>query len=183
MYALKTERNLIWLLLLNVTMFALHMFVNYSGMLYFCQLTNISSVYVILNFSLSVILHERKSSHKTRRFLSNLHLMTLSLEAIVFLGFWGLRIFFSKGIIHPTIERTFMVELMSTWVHGGSLLTMFYFIKTDQIVLVSNKNEKYCFHLFWGIPYFILQFVHWFCTGEHVYGFLKYFTWVQLFVF
>ena len=146
-------------------MFLLHIIVNYRNLLYFCQLTNLSSVFVILNFLLSVVLHERKSSHKTRKFLSNFHLMTLSLEAVVFIGFWGLRIFFSKGIIDPRYERTFMVETLSTWVHGGSLLTMFYFVKTDQIVLVPNKSEKYFVHLFWSVPYFFLQFIHWYVSG------------------
>ena len=99
-----------------------------------------TSLLVVLNFFLSAFLHERKSSHSTRKFLSSLHLMTLSMEAIVFIGFWGLRVFFNKGIIDPREQRTILVEILSSWVHGGSFITMFYFVKTDQIVLVKNKS-------------------------------------------
>ena len=76
-----------------------------------------------------------------------------------------------------------MIEALSTWVHGGSLLTMFYFIKTDQIVMVQSKYEKYFVYMRWGFVYLFMQFIHWYVSGEHVYGFLKYFTWVQLIVF
>ena len=60
---------------------------------------------------------------------------------------------------------------------------MFYFIKTDRIVLETKKRKKYFFHMCWGIPFIILQYLHWYFSGEHVYGFLKYFDWLQLFVF
>lgn len=137
MYAIKADRTLIGLLLLNVVMFAAHIAVNYESILYFCQLTNLTSLLVVFNFLLSVVLHEKKSSHSTRKFLSSLHLMTLSMEAVVFIGFWGLRVFFNKGIIDPKEQRTVLIEVLSSWVHGGSLLTLFYFIKTDQIVMVA----------------------------------------------
>ena len=35
----------------------------------------------------------------------------------------------------------------------------------------------------WGIPFILLQYLHWHFSGEHVYGFLKYFDWLQLVVF
>lgn len=38
-------------------------------------------------------------------------------------------------------------------------------------------------HLCWGIPFLFLQYLHWNLTGEHVYNFLKEFSWVQLGVF
>ena len=60
---------------------------------------------------------------------------------------------------------------------------MFYFIKTDRIVLETRKRQKYFFHLCWGVPFIILQYAHWRFTGEHVYGFLKYFDWLQLITF
>ena len=73
--------------------------------------------------------------------------------------------------------------MLTTWVHGGACLTMFYFIKIDQIVLEPRKRVKYLLHLCWGIPYVFIQYMNWYLTGEHVYGFLKYFNWVQLIVF
>ena len=99
------------------------------------------------------------------------------------IGFWGLRIFFNKGIINPNYERTLLVEALSVYVHGGSFLTMFYFVNNNQVVLVTSKTPKYFVHLNWGVPYLAIQFLHWYFTGEHVYGFLKYFSWIQLAVF
>ena len=60
---------------------------------------------------------------------------------------------------------------------------MFYFIKTDQIVLETKKRKKFLFHTFWGVPFIFVQYFHWKLTGEHVYGFLQFFDWTQLFVF
>ena len=97
----KTDYNLMILLLLNAFMFASHIYVNCQSVFYFFQLTIIAQTLVILNFALSIVMHERKSAHSTRKFLSRFHLVTLSLEAIVVIGFWGLRIFFTKGIIDP----------------------------------------------------------------------------------
>lgn len=128
------------------------------------------------------MLHERKSSHKIKNLLSRFHLMSLSLEAIVVIGFWGLRIFFEKGIIGEG-ERSLYAEILSISVHGISFLTMFYFIKTDQIVMENERKIKYLIHLCWGIPFLFLQYLHWILTGEHVYPFLKEFTWIQLAVF
>lgn len=75
------------------------------------------------------------------------------------------------------------MEILSVWVHGGAFVTMFYFIKKDQIVLETKKRKKFLFHSFWGVPFVFLQYLHWYLTGEHVYGFLKYFSWTQLIVF
>ena len=105
----QSNKYLYGLLLLNTVFYALHILENYENIFYFCQLTNISQALVISNFLLSIILHEKKSSHSTRKFLSRFHLVTLSLEAIVVIGFWGLRIFFNKGIIDPRYVRTFYV--------------------------------------------------------------------------
>jgi hypothetical protein len=60
---------------------------------------------------------------------------------------------------------------------------MFYFIKTDQIMMEPNKNIKYLIHSFWGIPFLFLQALRWYMTGSHIYGFIHYFTWVQVIVF
>lgn len=74
-------------------------------------------------------------------------------------------------------------EILSLYVHGGSLITMLYFIKTDQIIMEDRRSKKFIFHLFWGIPYIGIQYLHWAMTETHVYGFLVHFNWVQLIVF
>ena len=33
------------------------------------------------------------------------------------------------------------------------------------------------------MPFLFLQYLHWELKGEHVYGFLKYFEWMQLIIF
>lgn len=60
---------------------------------------------------------------------------------------------------------------------------MLYFVKTDQIVLEDNKRIKYFVHLGWGVPFLILQYLKWKLTGEHIYNFLREFSWSQLIVF
>lgn len=74
-------------------------------------------------------------------------------------------------------------EILSFCVHGGTFLTMFYFIKTDQIVLENNRRNKYLIHMCWGIPFLFLQYLRWRLTGEHIYNFLKEFSWIQLIFF
>lgn len=95
----KTDKNLLLLLILNATMFVLHINKNCEDVYYFFQLTIVGQIFVLLNFLLSIILHEKKSSQEIKHLLSRFHLMGISLEAIVVLGFWGLRVFFRKGII------------------------------------------------------------------------------------
>ena len=70
---------MLWLLLLNSVVFGMHIYVNYETVFYFCQLTNLTQILVCLNFFLSIVLHDKKSTLNTRRFLSSLHLMTLSI--------------------------------------------------------------------------------------------------------
>lgn len=149
---------------------------------YFCQLTVIGQILVILNFYLSMLLHEDKCNLHTQLFLSRFHLITLALESIIVIGFWSLRVFFPKGIVEDE-ERTIIVEALSVWVHGGSFLTMFYFIKQDQIVTETKKRKKLAFHLIWALPFCLIQYMRWAFTGHHIYGFIKYFTWTQLIVF
>ena len=172
-----------FLLALNVVLYIWHIYVNCLDGFYFFQLTIISQNLVIVNFVLSILLQENKSSHRTRKLLSRLHLVTISLEAIVVIGFWGLRVFFTKGIIDPNEVRTWEIEFLSAWIHLGPFLTMIYFIKTDRIVLETSKRQKYFFHLCWGVHFIFLQYLHWYLSGNHVYGFLKYFDWMQLIVF
>jgi hypothetical protein len=57
---------------------------------------------------------------------------------------------------------------------------MFYFVKKDQIVTETQKRKKFLFHLFWAIPYFFIQWIRFYFTGQHIYGFIKYFDWLQL---
>lgn len=95
----KRDSYLIALLLLNCVMFAQHLYRHCQDIFYFFQLTIITQNMVIANFILSIVMHESKSTHSTRKLLSRFHLVTLSVEAIVVIGFWGLRIFFTKGII------------------------------------------------------------------------------------
>lgn len=110
-------------------------------------------------------------------------LITISLEAIVVIGYWGLRIFFTKGIMNEGEERSILIEVLCFWVHGGSFLTMFYFLKADELVTETGKLKKLGQHFFWALPFLFLQYLHWALSGEHVYGFLKYFEWPQLIVF
>lgn len=35
----------------------------------------------------------------------------------------------------------------------------------------------------WGIPFLFLQYLRWRLTGEHIYNFLKEFSWIQLIFF
>lgn len=95
----RTDRFLVFFLVLNITIFALHIIENCTDVYYFFQLTIIGQTLIIFNFLLSIILHEKKSSRRIKKLLSRFHLMSLALEAIVVIGFWGLRIFFEKGII------------------------------------------------------------------------------------
>ena len=67
--------------------------------------------------------------------------------------------------------------------HGGAFLTMFYFIKKDQILMESTMRKKFVFHLFWALPYIFIQYLHWHIKKTHVYGFIMYFSWIQIFVF
>jgi hypothetical protein len=75
----KTDINLFLLLTLNIVMFAMHIIVNYDNIYYFFQLTIIGQILVIINFSLSIILHEKKSGKQVRLFLSRFHLAALSI--------------------------------------------------------------------------------------------------------
>lgn len=95
----KTDKNLLLLLMANVLFFGLHIYANCENVYYFFQLTIIGQIVVILNFLLSILLHEKKSGRKVKLFLSRFHLLGLGLETVIALGFWSLRIFFSKGII------------------------------------------------------------------------------------
>ena len=179
------ELHLRILLIINCIMFVAHWYYGYQdnpGILYFCQLTAIGQTLVILNFYLSILLHEDKCKLHIQLFLSRFHLVTLALEAIIVIGYWGLRVFFPKGIIQGE-ERGFVVELLSVWVHAGAFLTMFYFIKKDQVVTETQKRKKFLFHLLWALPFCFIQYLKWNFTGNHVYGFIKYFTWTQLIVF
>ena len=94
------------LLAVNVILYIWHIKVNCFNVFYFFQLTIISQNLVILNFIMSLFLHEPTSTHKVRKMLSRLHLVTISVEAIVVVGFCGLRVFFTKGIIDPNEVRT-----------------------------------------------------------------------------
>ena len=179
----RTEINLLVLLAVNVILLCMHVAENCHDVYYFFQLTIIGQVLVILNFFLSIVLHEKKSGAPVRLFLSRLHLVGISLEAVVVAGFWILRIFFRKGIIKEGEEMSLYVEMLSVWVHGGSFLTLLYFVKTDQIVMERKKRIKYFIHLLWGIPFVCLQYLRWSLTGEHVYGFLEYLSWVQIIAF
>ena len=80
-------------------------------------------------------------------------------------------------------ERTFIVEFLSVWVHGGSFVTMFYFVRQDQIVTETIKRKKVLFHLFWALPFAFIQWMKWKFTGKHIYGFIRHFDWTQLIVF
>lgn len=72
---------------------------DFNDVYYFFQLTIIGQILVTMNFYLSLTLNEQKVNLKIKLILSRLHLVTLSLEAVVCLGFWGLRVFFARGII------------------------------------------------------------------------------------
>lgn len=109
MYSFWDDFAPITLLIINAALFLWHIYVNCFTVFYFFQLTIISQTLVILNFILFLILQVRKSNHQTRKYLSRLHLVTTSLEAIVVIGFWGLRIFFSKGIVDPNEIRTWEI--------------------------------------------------------------------------
>lgn len=47
----------------------------------------------------------------------------------------------------------------------------------------NKKGKKFLIHLWWGLPFILLQYSHWLLTEKHIYGFIKYFSWVQLIVF
>jgi hypothetical protein len=60
---------------------------------------------------------------------------------------------------------------------------MFYFIRKDQVLTETKKTKKFFFHLLWAVPFAFIQYFRWYMTGHHIYGFIKYFTWLQLIVF
>lgn len=95
----RTDKNLLSLLVVNAVLFSLHIHENCTDMFYFFQLTIIGQVVVIVNFLLSITLHEKKSGSHIRLLLSRLHLVSLGLEAVVVAGFWVLRVFFKRGIL------------------------------------------------------------------------------------
>lgn len=75
----KTDKYLIFLLTINSIFFTLHIWYNCTDIYYFFQLTIIGQILTIINFLLSIILHERKSGSNIKRLLSRLHLMSISL--------------------------------------------------------------------------------------------------------
>ena len=46
-----------------------------------------------------------------------------------------------------------------------------------------SKLTKIKTHLMWSLPFLVIQYLNWRWKGEHLYGFLKHFSWVQLVVF
>jgi hypothetical protein len=72
-------KNIRLLLFLNFVMLIAHMYNSDADILYFCQLTIIGQILVILNFYFSLTFHEKKSSLKVQLLLSRFHLITLSL--------------------------------------------------------------------------------------------------------
>lgn len=72
-------------------------------------------------------------------------------------------------------------EILSLWMHGGSLLTMFIFIKLSQIINVVETKQKVLLHLMcWGVPFALIQCIHWNFAGEHIYGFIGHMSWPVL---
>jgi hypothetical protein len=95
-----TDKNLQILSLLNTIILILHIYINYTDIFYFFQLTILGQILIIINFILSIIYHNDKENISIKIFLSRIHLITIALEGIVVLAFWGLRYFFRKGIIN-----------------------------------------------------------------------------------
>lgn len=80
-------------------------------------------------------------------------LLTFSIETVAVLGFWALRRFLHWGDL-PGEERSWVVELVSVWLHGGSYLTLFYIGKLQKLQLEFGFRKKLVLHLFWEYPIF-----------------------------
>lgn len=170
------------LLFLNAFMFLWHIQMHcippYQS--YFSQLTIIGQALVIVNFILAL---KHFHQHKFSKLHSRLFILTFSIETVAVLGFWALRIFFTEGILPPGEERSWVVELVSVWLHGGSYLTLFYIGKLQKLQLEFGFRKKLVLHLFWGIPYILVQWAHFSVVHKHIYGFLELFDWGVLISF
>lgn len=66
------------------------------------------------------------------------------------------------------------------WVHGGGFLTLFSIGKICRLQLEFKLWIKTLLHLAWAVPYILIQYFYFLETGEHIYGFLKFFDWNML---
>lgn len=178
----KKKLLLTSLLFLNVFMLLWHIQMHcippYQS--YFSQLTIIGQILVIINFILAI---KHFHQHKFSKLQSRLFILTFSIETVAVLGFWALRIFFTEGIIDPNEERSWVVEGVSIWLHGGSYLTLFLIARSGKIQLEFGFRKKLVLHLFWGIPYILVQWFHFSVVQKHIYGFLELFDWSVLIAF
>ena len=46
-----------------------------------------------------------------------------------------------------------------------------------------SKAKKIPVYLCWGFSFLLIQYLSWMIRGEHLYGFLKHFSWFQLISF
>lgn len=172
----KKRLILTGLLFVNVIVFLWHIVLHcvppYQS--YFSQLTIIGQTFVIINFILAL---KHFNSHKFSKMHSRFFILTFSIETVAVLGFWALRIFFTEGILNPDEERSMLVEALSLWLHGGSFLTLLWIGRLGKVQLEFGFRKKLVLHLFWGIPYILVQWFHYKVIQKHIYGFLELFDW------
>ena len=74
----QTNKSIIMLLILNIGLFSVHVSRSSQGWFQLFQWTVIGQILVIINFTLSLIFNERKSTSRVKLLLSRLHLVTIS---------------------------------------------------------------------------------------------------------
>lgn len=171
------------LLLLNIIFFSAHVHWFCESALYFFQLTIIGQIMVLVSFTLSVIMSGKVLSLERKYLLSRLHIITLSLESIIVIGYWGLRIFFTKGIMKQGEQRNLYAEFLCFWVHGGSFLTMLFHVHSRNFIFEGSRVKKLLQHMSWALTFLFLQYLHWYLSGTHSYGFLKHLSWIKIIIF
>lgn len=170
------------LLFLNIGVFALYLHKHCIPpyLSFFSQLTILGQMLIIVNFILAL---KHYHQHKFSKWHSKLFIVTFSIEVVATLGFWALRIFFTEGIISQNEVRDLYVEVLSVYVHGGSLLTLILIGRTGKIQLEFGFRKKVGLHILWSFTYIFIQWYHFNETGKHIYGFLELFDWSTLIAF
>lgn len=121
---------LLTFLIINLIVYILHIEAPYFH--YFCQLTAFGQILVISNF-IWALTHNINQPFSKR--FSRYHILTFSIQTVIVIGFWGLRVFFRKGIIPEGEKRDMMVEVLSMWVHGGGFVSLFIIGKVCKLQL------------------------------------------------
>lgn len=101
----------------NIIVFVFHTTTSYFG-----QLGTIALLLTPINVYWSYRSKRYYAHHPRSLIFSRFYIVSLAIGAVVIIGFWGLRIFFKKGIIPEDDQRGWIAKVVSLWVHGGSFV-------------------------------------------------------------